>query len=631
MSQGGAAAEGEQTDEARPRIGSLLQQLIRSGRSFSGRERHCFFLNTRTPRFANASACSGLDLADDGRGAAIVDWDFDGDLDLWLSNRNGPQVRYLRNDVPKQDAHFLAIKLEGRTINRDAIGARVELKLNGDPGPRWIATVRAGDGYLSQSSKWLHFGLGPVQQIDQVTIRWSRDNVQTYSNCQAGRFYRAVEGEPTLIDVPACKPSTVLAEGPVENVPDSATARIVLTTPLASPSVPWCDWQGQTHALLAPQAAKRPVLISLWGSWCQPCLEELSDWSQRARQPDWPDLQVIAAAVDGVADQNGTEAEAKSAASRLQLPFLLGTATPELLDRLQQLHNRTVELHVPLPLPSSFLFDARGRLAVIYRGPVSLSQLRDDVTFLEKGPAERRIAAVPFPGRWAAGVKRPRLMPIVLDALRDGNLVATKSFIEANQAELDADPRYDILLYNVGQAYLAQKDRGHALEHFEAALQKNPQLADAHYNAGMVKAMDGRFAAASEHMRQYVLLNPQDPRGRMQLGRFLARAGQLELAAEHLQAALRLHPQDGVAHLELSLVYAKSGHLAEAIACFQTARASDARIATPAIEKQFLEAAEGALQALDEQGPEQQAQAAVWRKQLEALNDKSPIRRAERK
>ena len=105
-----------------------VDELIREGRALSGRERNCCFLNTREERFADISAASGLDVADDGRSVAVVDWDHDGDLDLWINNRSGPQVRFFRNDVAT-DHHFLAVRLEGRTSNRDAIGARVEVIL----------------------------------------------------------------------------------------------------------------------------------------------------------------------------------------------------------------------------------------------------------------------------------------------------------------------------------------------------------------------------------------------------------------------------------------------------------------------------------------------------------------------
>ena len=52
--------------------------LIRQGRSFSGNEPNCCFLNTGTSRFADISASSGMDFAEDGRSLAITDWDRDG-------------------------------------------------------------------------------------------------------------------------------------------------------------------------------------------------------------------------------------------------------------------------------------------------------------------------------------------------------------------------------------------------------------------------------------------------------------------------------------------------------------------------------------------------------------------------
>ena len=132
------------------------QDLLRQGKSWSGHERNCCFLNTGGERFANVSALSGLDFLDDGRSLGIVDWDHDGDLDLWTTNRTSPRVRFLRNEFPTEH-HYLALQLQGNgtSTNRDAIGARVELH----PG-NVIKTLRAGEGFLAQSTKWIHFGLG---------------------------------------------------------------------------------------------------------------------------------------------------------------------------------------------------------------------------------------------------------------------------------------------------------------------------------------------------------------------------------------------------------------------------------------------------------------------------------------
>ena len=87
---------------------SALNRLLRSGRSFSGHERNCCFLNIGQPRFADVSATVGLDQMDDGRALALTDWDYDGDLDLWITNHSAPRVRFLRNDVA-DGHHFLAV------------------------------------------------------------------------------------------------------------------------------------------------------------------------------------------------------------------------------------------------------------------------------------------------------------------------------------------------------------------------------------------------------------------------------------------------------------------------------------------------------------------------------------------
>jgi len=199
VSQGLSDSQDEVTDEYL-RSYNQLGTMLREGRSFSGNERNCCFLNMGAApaaegRFANISAVSGLDYPDDGRAVALVDWDQDGRLDMWISNRNAPRLRLMHNEVPSSN-HFLALRLEGngKTTSRDAIGARVEVVLGGarvqspeskasesnESGPRHapiasghpplIKTLRAGEGFLAQSSKWLHFGLGAAGVVEREAV-----------------------------------------------------------------------------------------------------------------------------------------------------------------------------------------------------------------------------------------------------------------------------------------------------------------------------------------------------------------------------------------------------------------------------------------------------------------------------
>ena len=149
-----------------------LNRLLHEDRSFSGNERNCAFLNCRGAGFADISSVSGFDFPDDSRAVTAVDWDFDGDLDLWMTARTAPRLRFLRNDsVANTD--WVAVKLSGngKTTNRDAVGARVHLYLKNQSTPL-IRSVYAGDAFLSQSSGWLHFGLGPNAIIEKLLVHW---------------------------------------------------------------------------------------------------------------------------------------------------------------------------------------------------------------------------------------------------------------------------------------------------------------------------------------------------------------------------------------------------------------------------------------------------------------------------
>jgi hypothetical protein len=161
------------------------------------------FLNTRGPRFADVSAATG-GLDDDARSVAVADWDHDGDLDLWLANRTSPRVRFLRNDVPSENAH-LTLELIGdpkRGTNRDAVGAQVEVHFGGRQPRKLLKSVVAGDGFLSQSSKLLHFGLGDAKtaggaMVERVVVRWpsvGKTNVETFANLDVNGRYRIVQG-----------------------------------------------------------------------------------------------------------------------------------------------------------------------------------------------------------------------------------------------------------------------------------------------------------------------------------------------------------------------------------------------------------------------------------------------------
>jgi hypothetical protein len=109
-----------------------------------------------------------------GRGAAYGDLDGDGDLDVVLTGI-GSRPRVYRNDQ-RLGHHWVRLKLVGRQSNRDAIGARIELKSGGIWQRRWVSPTRS---YLSQCETTQTFGLGSSASIEEVKIVWPGGSVQT--------------------------------------------------------------------------------------------------------------------------------------------------------------------------------------------------------------------------------------------------------------------------------------------------------------------------------------------------------------------------------------------------------------------------------------------------------------------
>ncbi len=150
------------------------------------------FRNTGGGLFENVSDKLGPDfqMPRVTRGAAVGDFDNDGDLDI-LVNHCDDTPQLLRNDGGNTN-HWLEILLIGTRSTRDGVGARVKVTA----GQLVVYEQRKGGmSYQAAQDPRLHFGLGQNANVDEVEIIWPSGAVTKLSNLKSDQIIAVKEGE----------------------------------------------------------------------------------------------------------------------------------------------------------------------------------------------------------------------------------------------------------------------------------------------------------------------------------------------------------------------------------------------------------------------------------------------------
>ncbi len=158
--------------------------------SWHGWEHNRYMRNRGDGSFEEIGRAAGNDLLLNSRGVAVADFWNRGVLDIAVAASTDRHA-LLRNEVGSQ-RHWLQVELVGVQSNRDAVGARISIKVNGKPQMREIVL---GDGYGSQNTLRQHFGIGDATSVDEVVVKWPRSGtVQTFNNVAADRIIEITEG-----------------------------------------------------------------------------------------------------------------------------------------------------------------------------------------------------------------------------------------------------------------------------------------------------------------------------------------------------------------------------------------------------------------------------------------------------
>jgi hypothetical protein len=180
-----------------------------------------FFVNDGAGMFTESAAAVGLDYVANSRGLLPFDMDRDGDLDLLITDHEGP-AKLFENVSDRGGNHWL-------TVVGAPVGSRITIST---PDRSWRRDVHCGGSYYAWAPPEVHLGVGAATRVD-VVIHHPDGSIESYD------------------DVPT---DLVLGLSPLVNAEPSALP--VVHVPVAFPN----PFRAHTRLML-PAAAPGPVRI----------------------------------------------------------------------------------------------------------------------------------------------------------------------------------------------------------------------------------------------------------------------------------------------------------------------------------------------------------------------------------
>jgi tetratricopeptide (TPR) repeat protein len=539
---------------------NALNELIRSDGTWSGYERNVFYANNRDGTFSDVSGAVGLDFFEDGRAFALADFDHDGRLEVFLKNRDGPQLRVLKN-VMKDLGPSIAFRLRGVKSNRDAIGAAVTVETKAG---RQTRMLQAGSGFLSQHSKEIFFGLGEAKGPVRASVRWPSGLVQELRDLPINHTVWVEEGSESIrtesfkawkAGPQGLKPtSSVAASGTAEAVPSRlpATVETWLLAPVSAPQFSLLDLTGQARSLAALRG--KPVLLNFWAAKSASCEQDLKVFERLHTRWAAQGLQLLAVNVD-----ESSKAETVRALAReRQLSFPILRGSDDVAGVYNILYRYLFDRHRDLGLPTSFLIDDKGEIVKVYQGPINAEHVEQDFRHIRQTAAERLAKGLPFPGV-------SETLEFRRNYLSYGSVFFQRGYYDQAGASFEHalrdDPSSAEALYGLGSVYLKQEKTAEARASFERAIKLQASypetLPNAWNNLGLLATREGRTAEAIPYFQEALRQSPDHLIALENLGNAYRQQKRWEEARRVLERAVEVSPEDPEANYSLGMVFAQ--------------------------------------------------------------------------
>jgi Flp pilus assembly protein TadD len=533
---------------------NAINELIRGDYTWSGYERNVFYVNNRDGTFSDVSGVVDLDFLEDGRSFALADFDHDGRQEIFLKNRNAPQLRLLKN-VAAELPPSIAFRLRGVKSNPDAVGAVVTVD-------HQTKTLQAGSGFLSQHSKDVFFGLGTAKGPVNASIHWPSGLVQQLHGLPINhRVWVDEGGVPSRVE-PFKKYQSAPSSQPhaPETVP--ATIETWLLAPVPAPVLPLRGGKPTLFQLEFDQARQVMSVSEDAAAVYNILYRYIFD---RHRDLTLPTSFLIDANGDIVKVYQGS---------------VNARRVEEDISRIPQTSEQRLALSLPFAGNSETYEFGRNHLslgsAFFQGGYYNQAEasfrlaLRDDpssaeahyglgsVYLKQENIADARAS---FEQVLKLTANYPDTGPnawnnLGLLATREGRITEA---IDYFQGALRLNPDFWIALENLGNAYRQQKRWDEARSALERAVALRPQEPEANYSLAMVYAQTGDTGRASQYLQKALTLRPAYPEALNNLGVLYLRTRRRNDAVAKFEECIRVAPGFDQSYLNLARVYALEG------------------------------------------------------------------------
>jgi len=146
------------------------------------------FFNNNGQEFTSVNSFSPSNLTPSFSNS-YLDYNNDGAIDLAQVNNGLFGVTLWKNIGPT--GNWVKVELEGTISNKDGIGAWIEVYANNEVSRHY---TQCGEGYLSQRSQRVHFGLGNAELVDSMIVKWPSGWVDNLYDLNINQLIEVVEG-----------------------------------------------------------------------------------------------------------------------------------------------------------------------------------------------------------------------------------------------------------------------------------------------------------------------------------------------------------------------------------------------------------------------------------------------------